>query len=69
MKYIKEFVVNKLLSRDNITFVLFQHKQPAKYLSIPKNTKVSDIHYEFAKLVDCNAGIYSLLSTPFILYI
>jgi hypothetical protein len=61
MNYIKDFIIDKVLARNNITFVLFQHTQPAKYLSIPKDTKVCDIHYEFAKLVDCTAGIRDVI--------
>lgn len=57
MNYIKDLIIDKLLKRDRITFVLFQHNCPAKYISILKSTTVCNIHYEFAKVVDCSAGI------------
>ena len=61
MNYIKELIINTILKRENITFVLFQHSCPTKYISICKNTTAGDIHYEFAKVVDCNAGIKDVI--------
>jgi hypothetical protein len=57
MNYIKEAIITRHLKKDNISFALFQHDQPVKYMSIPRNTTVKDIHYEFAKVVVCDSGI------------
>lgn len=57
MNYIKERIIDHYLKKENITFAIFQHKQPVKYICLPSNMSATDIHYKFSTVVDCSAII------------
>ena len=45
------------MNKDKYYFEIKQYDQPIKYISIPKNETVIDLHKKLSKIIDCSAKI------------